>query len=220
MRTPNGLLISSRSTRLRRLIASGYFPAELPPPFSTQQYAQHAAALVEEWDRAELRRFITRPELLSVPRARRVRRQVSIVNPVNQLHLVDLIAENWTSIRGRLERSEISEFHPLIQLEPDRRAIAGINFGRVQRRKIAILARYGRYVQTDIVRFFPSLPTHINAASNPKRASAKKLLQIVPGYSAKASPYDKLLSITDFISGMTDSYLVETYRQVRGGKMP
>ncbi len=160
MRSPRHLLTSSRLIRLQRLVASGHFPSELPPPFSTRQLSQHADDLVRHWNEHELRRFITRPEIVSVPRARRVRRQVSIVNPISQLHLSDLIARNWTEIRARLNRSEIGEFEPLIQVERDRRAIAGIDFGRVHRRKIAILARYGRYVQTDIVRFFPSLPTH------------------------------------------------------------
>lgn len=150
---------SSRLTRLRRLLASGYFPSELPPLFTSHQLAQHAPDLIQEWHPRRVEEFISRPELFSVPRARRVRRQVSIVNPINQVLLSNLIAENWSSIRERLERSEISEFRPLIQTQPDRRAIAGIDFARVQERKIAILARYGRYVQTDIVRFFPSLPT-------------------------------------------------------------
>ncbi|WP_422001973.1 deoxyguanosinetriphosphate triphosphohydrolase [Reyranella sp.] len=64
------------------------------------------------------------------------------------------------------------------------------------------------------------LDDFINAAAAPQKASGKKLLAIVPGYDLRAAPYEQLLSITDFISGMTDSYLVETYQQVHGVAVP
>lgn len=150
---------SSRQTRLERLISSGYFPAELPPPFTTRNFARYVATFSREWSGRAIRRFLTRPEVFSIPRAGRVRRQLAIVNPINQLHVSDLIASHWRDIQERLRRSAISEFRPLIQLGAERRAISGINFNEVDRRKIQILARYGRYIKTDIVRFFPSVRT-------------------------------------------------------------
>lgn len=46
----------------------------------------------------------------------------------------------------------------------------------------------------------------------------KKLLSLVPQQfnSPNATPYEKLRSVIDFISGMTDVYAVELYRQING----
>lgn len=60
------------------------------------------------------------------------------------------------------------------------------------------------------------------------RASARSrtLLQLVPdqflgpGRKPDADPYLRLLGITDFISGMTDSYAVALFKRVRGISLP
>lgn len=141
-------------------MASGYFPKELPPPFVTENYATNAAALALSWQPNAIRKFITAPEIYSIPRYGHARRKLSIVNPVNQLHVAHLISENWPAIKTRLDRSKITEFKPNIQFALAGRAISGVDFDAVSRRQAAILASYGRYVKTDIARFYPSVYTH------------------------------------------------------------
>lgn len=60
----------------------------------------------------------------------------------------------------------------------------------------------------------------LSAAAHPNTSFARKLLSIIPNYPHDGRAYNRLLSVTDFVSGMTDSYLVETYQQVRGGAVP
>lgn len=60
------------------------------------------------------------------------------------------------------------------------------------------------------------LDDFVQAATQPTTASAKKLLGIVPNYVSAKTSYEKLLCITDFVSGMTDSYLVQTHSQLGG----
>jgi Reverse transcriptase (RNA-dependent DNA polymerase) len=146
--------------RLRRLIATGYFPAELPPPFTTRTFAQHAIDLTKLWDGASIRKFWTSAEHFSIPRYNQVRRKLSIVNPINQLHVAHLISENWDDIKLRLQRSSITEFRPEIVASGGGRAVTGVNFDGVSRRRTEILASFGRYVKTDIARFYPSVYTH------------------------------------------------------------
>lgn len=98
--------------------------------------------------------------ILSIPRYGEARRKLSLVNPVNQLHVSHLIAENWTHIRARLSRSQISEFKPEFSTSSNGRAITGVDFDGVARRRARLLSTYGRYVQTDITRFYPSIYTH------------------------------------------------------------
>lgn len=54
------------------------------------------------------------------------------------------------------------------------------------------------------------------AAVQPDLYTNRMLLKIVPRYDATAAPYAKLLSITDYVSGMTDSYLQRIHRRLTG----
>ena len=153
-------LISPTDARLRRLLSHGYFPSELPPPFTTKDFARHAAGFAATWDEVQIRKFWTAPEAYSAPRYGHARRKLSLVNPVNQLHVAHLISKNWTAIRKRLKRSTITEFDPRIVLKGPGRAVTGVNFDGVSRRKAEILGSYGRYVKTDVARFYPSIYTH------------------------------------------------------------
>jgi dGTPase len=55
---------------------------------------------------------------------------------------------------------------------------------------------------------------------------SEKLLKLVPAQflgpesQPSASPYERLLRMTDFVSGMTDSYAVSLYKKVRGISLP
>lgn len=149
------------SARLRRLIGHGYFPAELPPPFTSAGFANHVAEFASSWDGEKIgRKFQTRPESYSMPRYGHARRMLSIVNPVNQCHVSNLISKNWSTIRQRLKRSKITEFDAQILMRGSGRAVTGVNFDGVSLRRAAILGSYGSYVKTDIARFYHSIYTH------------------------------------------------------------
>ncbi len=51
---------------------------------------------------------------------------------------------------------------------------------------------------------------------------SKKLLKLVPAQflAPGGTPYERLLRMTDFVSGMTDSYAVSLYKKVRGISLP
>lgn len=54
------------------------------------------------------------------------------------------------------------------------------------------------------------------------RTSAdKKILKIVPRqFALGATPYEKMLAATDFVSGMTDTFAVTLFRRLRGIELP
>ncbi len=154
------MAITPSDARLWRLISKGYFPSELPPPFQTEEFALHSREFAGKWDETKIQKFWTRPEHFSIPRYGHARRRLSIVNPVNQLYVSSLIARNWFAIRKRLRRTTVSEFDPRITIKGKGRAVTGVDFDGVARRSAQILATYGRYVKTDIARFYPSIYTH------------------------------------------------------------
>jgi hypothetical protein len=146
--------------RLARLISHGYFPAELPPPFTADGFSQHVVEFSQKWDPKDIRNFWSAPESFGSPRYGHARRKISIVNPINQTLVALIVSDNWDDIKKRLSRSKISEFQPEILLKGRGRAVTGVNFDGVSRRKAEILGSFGRYVRTDIARFYPSIYTH------------------------------------------------------------
>lgn len=59
------------------------------------------------------------------------------------------------------------------------------------------------------------------AVLNPKTGHSKKVIQIIPEqFKVDGSNYEKILSVLDFVSGMTDVYALETYRLIKGINLP
>jgi hypothetical protein len=94
-----------------------------------------------------------------------------------------LIAKNWIQVLKKLKGATASEFRPRIVLKGTGRAVTGVDFDGVARRRAEILSKYGRFVKTDIARFYPSIYTHAiawaivgktYAKANHKSAAFKK----------------------------------------------
>ena len=66
------------------------------------------------------------------------------------------------------------------------------------------------------------LRCYIHAAFSPTTAYSHQLLNRVPSqYDVRAErPYDRILAILDFISGMTDVYALDLYRMIQGIEIP
>jgi len=145
---------------LRALLANGYFPTELPPPFTSARYADACVELGGEWEANGVHKFVSSPESYSIPRFLEIRRKLSLVNPINQFRVARLISQNWDEVRDRLDRSKTSEFNSSLKLNGTDRPVEAVNFSKVDRARVRILGAYGSYLKTDIVRFYPSIYTH------------------------------------------------------------
>jgi len=66
------------------------------------------------------------------------------------------------------------------------------------------------------------LQEFVEATLNPKSFYSKKLLSLIPEqYSHKGDDdYLKIMSILDFVSGMTDVFALDLYRTIKGIKLP
>lgn len=59
------------------------------------------------------------------------------------------------------------------------------------------------------------------AVLNPKTGHSQKVISLIPGqFRTDGSSYAKILSVLDFVSGMTDVYALETYRLIKGINLP
>ncbi len=67
------------------------------------------------------------------------------------------------------------------------------------------------------------LDTFLFALKENKKESSKKILQLIPEeykFDYEGQPYDAIMSITTYISGMTDKFAVDTFRNIRGIQLP
>lgn len=148
----------SKSDRLKILTERGHFPAELPPPFNTDNLATYRAFVSQRWEP------IATPsnmqfEPFSVPRIGARRRILAIVNPVPQLKLAKLIADEWIQIRSHLKKSEYA-IKPVEILPDGDRSVDLPDFNLVDLRKHEVLSRYDDIVISDTSRFYSTIYTH------------------------------------------------------------
>lgn len=149
----------NKAQRLGALLAHGYFPEELPPPFNTLDLAKHRNHVIAAWAAIPGDYPKTTPEAYSNPRIRRIRRNLALVNPIAQVHLSKLICNNWAVIRKHLKKSKYALELPEVQLDKDR-AVPKPDFSLVALRRIEIASLHDHALISDISRFYGTLYTH------------------------------------------------------------
>ena len=149
----------TKSTRLKALLANGYFPDELPPPFHTADLAKYRQSITKQWDALPGPYPKTIQENYSIPKITRIRRNLAIVNPIAQVNLCKLIADNWVPIRKHLKKRNYSQETPLIELTSGR-AVPPPDFTLMAAKHAEISSFFDYALVSDISRFYGTLYTH------------------------------------------------------------
>ncbi len=153
-------------TKRKIILSSGFFPKELPPNFSTDEFAGFACtrngrstlagySLARSTQRAA---FGTPFELAVQDGASR---QLTILNPVPFEKLVTFVTSknNLRNLLRRAHRSEISRSKPVFKV--GRRALSPFHsFRTLDRERARIRAGYSWLLRTDISSFYPSVYAH------------------------------------------------------------
>jgi len=155
---------------LKGLLERGYFPKELPKPFTTESFASLlsfeyeflAADLPGDFGKQIVKKSNIRAAkevFYSLARGGLLRRQLSICHPVWFFLLAREIVSNWIAIEPAVSGSVFAATAPRYQKEG--RAING-RYPQNGRTSLAIRNRIGaRFIlKTDISRFYHSIYTH------------------------------------------------------------
>jgi dGTPase len=155
-------------------------------------------------------------------------RRVQILRSIAIGAAIEAAADAFLANEEALLRGEFDR--PLIEATPQRAA-----WERIQNRSVETIYSTPRGVEIEAAGFevlgglLEIFVSALNdAAHGLERASSRsrKLLQLLPAESLgpgrvpDPDPYLRLLKMTDFVSGMTDSYAVTLYRKVRGISLP
>lgn len=151
----------SKGERLKALLGAGYFPEELPPSFTTANFAKYRRAIGRAW--AELqndRKYpSTNPERFSIPKVTDWRRELAIVNPIAQYHVAKLIADEWQQINKHLTSCSFGVEEVVIKSD-ENRAVPTPDFRLVALRHSEISALHNHALVADVSRFYGTLYTH------------------------------------------------------------
>lgn len=177
--------------RIERLLGNGYFPSQLPPPFTTRRLASNHAALYTDWVALQTsttrgpkvpRAPSSKPELFSVARAGHQRRITSLPNPVAQTYLATQVAQHWGQIVRHYRQSRLSASHGRF-LAASNRAVTIPSMQLLYERKLLQSAGYKFMLRSDISRFFPTIYTHsVPWAVHGKGVAKKKRKELTPRY--------------------------------------
>ena len=134
--------------------------------------------------------------------------------------LVDACAEAFIACEPQIMVGELQQ--PLIRQLPEPlgcayAACADISVKQIYRARMVLDIELSGYrVISELLRCY------IHAAFSPTTAYSHQLLNRVPSqYDVRAErPYDRILAVLDFISGMTDVYALDLYRMIQGIEIP
>ena len=95
---------------LSQLLARGYFPKELPPPFNTKSFgtfAETAPAVfhLDTTKKGIKNNLTTRSAVHNLARTGTLRRKLTIPNPVSQYQIARAVAEGWVELKSACVKS-------------------------------------------------------------------------------------------------------------------
>lgn len=187
---------------LKTLLSKGYFPKELPPPFTTDDFGKKSRYINKKWndllssERAQktgeknkdaYRRFkkdyidkYGSSKLIEFSIAKGIysRRKLEIPNPKQYLDLSNPIIDNWNTLKSHFDISEYSQSKPVLfeanrALRTKSKSWNNFKFEVIQK-------SFGKKVELklDILNFYPTIYTHSIPWSILGKDDAKKYFNI------------------------------------------
>jgi dGTPase len=134
--------------------------------------------------------------------------------------LVQSCASAYLANRGAIERGEA--VRPLVKLLPKTYLDAA---ERITQLSVQKIYKYHAVVEIEIAghRILSTLcHEYTEAMLHPQRLLSQKLISRIPEqyHNSGATTYEQLMTVVDFISGMTDVYALELYRNITGISIP
>lgn len=150
---------------LSQILARGYFPKELPPPFNTRSFGAFAEMASADFQldtakNAGKNNLTTRPAIHNLARTGTLRRKLTIPNPVNQYQVARAVSEGWGVLKSACVVSPISLTTPRYLKHATRTINPANPFDviPVARARSRAASRY--LLSTDLSQFYPSIYTH------------------------------------------------------------
>lgn len=149
-----------------------------------------------------------------------VNERIAYLRAITISKLIDLCAVNFSKsytdiINGKPVKPLIQQLHGAPAKAMD----------EIQKISVAEVYNHPKVVEIEIAGFTiigELLDIFINAILEPGNPLSKKALRLIPEQylSDNNNTYSKIMTVVDYISGMTDIYALETYQLFKGIKFP
>ncbi len=174
--------MTTRDERVEALLSRGYLPKELPPPFTTGNFADKANSFAPLWAAheagltAQQRRAyppISRYARFDMARKGHSRRMLGVPNPVNQYYLTCAIADHQDEFEAIFSQSSISLTPGEVRTNGGR-AVNMPKLSLLAEKRIQAYSTARAILQTDVLSFYHAIYTHsIPWALHGKRVSKR-----------------------------------------------
>lgn len=139
-------------------LSRGYFPAELPPPFNSSDFANASSGLTAAASVPKSEKW-TAPVTLNLARPGSLRRKLSIPNPFSQLELVKECEKQWATLHAHMNLSKISLSRP-VPAKVGRSLHFRVPFSNRPSERVSRIGRARFTLKADINDFYGSVYTH------------------------------------------------------------
>jgi hypothetical protein len=149
---------------LEKLLKKGYFPAELPVPFTTDSYGD---ALLNEVNQNippfsygnKGPKYTSICAKYNLARRGKLRRPLAVLNPINYFHISQLLANNWADFELVYDRSNQSLSKPVVD-NYSRALKWDKGFGALPDEKLRTRTASKYLLKADIANFYSTIYTH------------------------------------------------------------
>ena len=159
------------------IVKKGYFPRELPPPFTTRMYGNlvysKRPAFPEAYNGASKPLFLSLCSPHNLARVGALRRELQIPNPVNFLQLATQTETDWVQLAAHCGKSKLSLSTPDLTTTGGRAIGRKRSLNELPNSRAAIRATARYVLKTDISSFYPTLYTHSIPWALNTKATAK-----------------------------------------------
>ncbi len=176
-------LANNSSMNVKRILQKGFFPKELPPPFTTASFADKAQYIYTQWENLQTlervplpgesgndvkKRFASKFEVynsskyqvFSLAKGLYSRRKLGIINPKQYHDLSRLIVKKWPTIR---QTHTLSDFSASTPVEKDSTRAVRTKSTSLNNFKFLLIEKSfnKRFeLRLDISQFYPTIYTH------------------------------------------------------------
>ncbi|MBM7332690.1 RNA-directed DNA polymerase [Alloalcanivorax marinus] len=161
---------------LKELLEKGYFPAELPEPFTTRSYASafcssSLPAMIPYIFGKKGPKYSSKCSTFNLARRGKLRRVLSVPNPINYYHCAKSISDNWTTLETYYKKSDQSLSRPVADTN---RALGWEQgFSRLSDSMLNTRSASKYILKADISNFYSSIYTHSIPWALHTKAAAK-----------------------------------------------
>lgn len=154
---------------MKQIIATSYFPKELPPPFNTRSCADFFTSSIPALYELPIdsagklksgKSYISKPAIHNLARAGTLRRRLSIPNPVAFYQITNAIVRSWTEVQTAVTKSKLSLTAPAYSKTSARAIHPRSAFSALPAARARARAGKRYALVTDLNMFYPSIYTH------------------------------------------------------------